>query len=117
MKKKGFIVRSAEDECGIPDTTGEHWDEEQAGEVEISYAVAAPGDRARILREYISAAEYDAARLEHRSFADGLAGDAGFSDAEIRRMRHLKDGAVPAGGWKGDAFRFSVPRQQQEKGP
>lgn len=112
MKRKinrGFSVRSIEDECGPPEDTGEHWDEDRAGDVEVGYVVAGPADRARILREYVAEAEYDAARREVRSFADALACAAGFSDGEIRRMLHLKDGAAPAGGWKGDCFRFSPP--------
>jgi hypothetical protein len=108
--RRGFIIRSAEDECGIPENTGEHWNEADAGEVEVAYAVAAPADRARILRRYISSATYHTAIIEHADFAKCLAMGAGFSERELRDMRHLKDGAEPEFGWKGDAFRFSVPR-------
>lgn len=110
LTRDGFSIRSAEDECGVPENTGEHWNADEAGDVEIAYAVARPEERARILRTYISAAEYDAARRESASFAEALAAGAGFSDREIDRMLHLKDGAVPKGGWEGDAFRYSVPK-------
>lgn len=110
-RNRGYIVRSAEDECGIPTDTGEHWDADDAGEVEIAYATAAPEERARALRDYIGRAEYAAARRESQSFAEGLASAAGFSDRELRGLLHLKDGAAPSGGWKGDCFRWSAPKE------
>jgi hypothetical protein len=110
MRNRGYIVRSAEDECDIPTDTGEHWGAEEGGTVEIAYAVAPPEKRARILREYIGQAEYPAARRESQTFAEGLASDAGFSDREIRSLQHLRDAAAPAGGWRGVASMFSVPK-------
>lgn len=109
-RRDGFTVRSAEDKCGVPTDTGEHWDADEAGEVEIAYAMALPSEKARVLRRYISSAEYEAARSENASFAQALAADAGFSDREIRRLVHLRDGAVPANGWTGDAFWLSLPK-------
>ncbi len=47
---------------------------------------------------FISAAP-EKHRCDRRTFADCLAEHAGFSDAEIRRMEHLRDGQSPAGGW------------------
>jgi hypothetical protein len=111
-RNRGYAVRSAEDECGILADTGEHWDADDAGDVEIAYAMAAPECRARVLRQYVSKAEFAAARRENQSFAEGLASAAGFSDREIRGLLHLQDGGAPGGGWKGDCFRWSLPTKE-----
>lgn len=99
-RRPGFIYRRAEDECGIPTDTGEHWDEDVAGEVKGRYDDAEPGHRARILREYIASAEYDAQRRMHMSFAGALAFDAGFTAREVSELLHLRDGQTPAAGWR-----------------
>jgi hypothetical protein len=97
MKHKGFRVRSAEDECMVSDWEPEGGGDEHAT-VEIMYAMAELHERAPLLRRFISAAP-EKHRADRRTFADALAEHAGFSDAEIRRMEHLRDHQSPAGGW------------------
>lgn len=98
MRHKGFTIRSAETECGVFED-----DSEEAGAehetVEINYAVARLEERARLLRDFIAATPENKRRADRRTFADCLAEHAGFSEAEIRRMEHLRDGQSPAGGW------------------
>ncbi len=101
MRYEGLRVRSAEDECEVlPHEHGpEHWDEDEAGDMEHAYRNAPPQLRAHALRAYISAGEYETARNARREYADMLASHAGFSRREIRSLIHLKDGQAPAGGW------------------
>lgn len=100
--KHRMRVRSAEDECGVlpPEHSLEHWDEDEAGDLEHAYRGAPPETRAHALRAYVQAGEYETARKARREFVDMLASGAGFSSREIRNLLHLKDGQVPAGGWE-----------------